>query len=126
MARSLADGARDVAGLEAGDFLDDDGLFLAEGAVGVEELIGDVGEDGGAARGDAALGDEDEEAGEELVDGDSGVEFGGLGEEIGGEVFGVAGRLQAGGANGGAEVEVAGAKTELGIEAGKTAALAVG
>jgi len=33
----------------------------------VEELVGDVGQDGGATGGDAAFGDENEEAGEELV-----------------------------------------------------------
>ena len=42
------------------------------------------------ARGDAALGDEDKEPGEELVDG---VEFGKLGEESRGEVEGIIGRL---------------------------------
>jgi len=42
---------------------DDSGFFFGrsgfegDGAVGVEELVGDVGEDGGAARGDAAFGD---------------------------------------------------------------------
>ncbi len=34
-------------------------VIEGDGAVGVEELVGDVGQDGGAARGDAALGDED-------------------------------------------------------------------
>ena len=57
--------------------------------MGMEELVGDVGEDGGAAGGDAAFGDEKEEAGEELVDVDGGVELGEFGYEVGGEVFGV-------------------------------------
>jgi hypothetical protein len=36
-------------------------VFAFNGAVKVEELVGDVGEDGGAARGHAAFGDEDQE-----------------------------------------------------------------
>jgi hypothetical protein len=70
--------------------------FALDGAVGVENLIGDVGHDGGAAWSDAAFGDEDEEAGEELVDGKGGVKFGGLREKVGGEVFEVAGRRDEG------------------------------
>jgi hypothetical protein len=70
--------------------------FAVDGAVGVENLIGDVGHDGGAARSDAALGDEDEEAREKLVDGEGGVKFGGLRQEVGGEVFEVAGRRDEG------------------------------
>jgi hypothetical protein len=69
--------ARDIAGLEAmririvkfGE------VFAVDGAVGGEELVGDVGQDEGAAREDAAFGDELEE----FVDVDTGVEFGGLG-----------------------------------------------
>jgi hypothetical protein len=49
-------------------------------AAGVEELVADVGENGGPTRGDAAFGDEDEETGEELADVYTGVEFGKLGE----------------------------------------------
>jgi len=64
-------------------------IVAGDGAMGVEELVGDVGHDGGAAGGDAAFGDEDEEAGEKLVDVDAGVELGELREEFGGEVFGV-------------------------------------
>ena len=33
-------------------------VIAGDGAMGVEELVGDVGEDGGAARGDGAFGDE--------------------------------------------------------------------
>jgi len=47
----------------------------------------DVAQDGGATRRDAAIGDEDQEPREKLVDVDAGVEFGEFGEEIGGEVF---------------------------------------
>jgi len=36
-------------------------------------LIGDVGEDGGAARRDFVFGEEEKEAGEEIVDGDGGT-----------------------------------------------------
>jgi hypothetical protein len=55
--------------------------------VGVEELVGDIGEDGGAARGDAALGNEGQEPREKLVNADRGLQFGKFGEEFGGEVF---------------------------------------
>ena len=68
--------------LRAGHVKDDflglvgDGIgFEGDAAVGVEELVGDVGQDEGAAREDAAFGDELEE----FVDVDTGVEFGGLG-----------------------------------------------
>ncbi len=52
----------------------------------VQELVGDVRQNGGAARGDAAFGDEDEESGKELVDLGGRLECGELPEEIGGEV----------------------------------------
>ena len=68
-------------------------VIEGDGAVGVWELVGDVGRDGGAARGDAALGEEDKEPGEELVDVDGGVELGKLGEEFRGESEGIIGRL---------------------------------
>ena len=64
-------------------------MLAVDGVVRMQELVGDVGEDGGAARGDAAFGDEDEEAGEELVDVHGGIELGELGEEVGGEILGV-------------------------------------
>ena len=54
--------------------------------VGVEELVGDVAQDGSAARGDAALGNEGQEAREKLVNVDRGLESGEFGEEFGGEV----------------------------------------
>jgi hypothetical protein len=62
-------------------YIDDDLLrlffgrrgFEDDGAVGVEELVGDEGEDRGASRGDAAFCEEGEETGEELADvGDGG------------------------------------------------------
>ena len=42
--------------------------FLLDGREGAEELVGDVGQDGGAARGDAVLREMDEERGEEVID----------------------------------------------------------
>src|SRR5712664_3328356 len=82
-------GAGDITGLEAGrvGVFELEKVFAIDGAVGVEELVGDVGEDGGAAGGDASFGDEGEEAGEELADVGAGGEFGKFGEEVGGEVF---------------------------------------
>jgi hypothetical protein len=82
-AEPIVEGVRDVED-DLGVFL---GGFEGDGAVGVEELVGDVGEDGGAAGRDAAFGDEGEEAAEKLADVDAGGEFGEFGEEVGGEVF---------------------------------------
>lgn len=42
--------------------------FLVDGAMGMEELVGEVAEDGGAAGRDAALGDLEDEPGEEFLD----------------------------------------------------------
>jgi len=64
-------------------------VVVINGAVGVQELVGDVGQDGGAARGDMALGDLDEEIGEEFVDGDGRLEVGEFADELGGEIDGV-------------------------------------
>src|SRR5260370_42273944 len=83
---SVAIGARHI---------DDDALglvvarvcFAGDSAVGGEELVGDVGEYGGAAWGDTAFGDESEKGGEELVDVDAGVEFGAVWEEVRGKVL---------------------------------------
>jgi hypothetical protein len=67
------------------------GVFLfGDGGEGAEELVGDVGEYGGAAGGDFVLGEEEEKAGEKVVDlggggevvevsGEGGGDFGGLG-----------------------------------------------
>jgi hypothetical protein len=65
-------------------------VVVVDGAVGVQELVGDVGQDGGAARGDAALADLDEEIGEELVDREGGLELGEFANEFCGEIRGVA------------------------------------
>jgi hypothetical protein len=99
--------------------------FEDDGTVGVEELVGDVGEDGGAARGDAAFGDESEEAGEELADVRAGGELGKFGEKVGGEVFRVGLGLNRKG-NGAVRLGVAEAKARVSWQAGKAAALAVG
>jgi len=100
-----------------------DGLgFEDDGAVGMEELVGDIGQDGGAAGGDTALGDESKEAGEELADVRAGGELGEFGEKVGGEVFRVVLWLLSGGDQGGvAETEV-----RAGVENGETAAGTVG
>ena len=66
-------------------------LFALDGTLRVEELIGYVGQDGGTARGDTALGHQDEEAGEKLVDGEGSFKLREFGEEVGGEVFRVTG-----------------------------------
>jgi hypothetical protein len=65
--------------------------------VRVEELIGDVSENGGASRRDAASGNQSEEAGEELAEIDSGGELGEFGEEVGRKVFRVVVQLQGSG-----------------------------
>jgi hypothetical protein len=49
-------------------------------------LVGDIGEDGGSACGDAVLYHEDEEFGEELIDLAGGPEVIELDQEVGGEV----------------------------------------
>jgi hypothetical protein len=64
-------------------------VVVVDGTVRVEELVGNVGQDGGAARGDAAFGDLDKQIGEELVDGDGGLEVGEFPDELGGEIRGV-------------------------------------
>lgn len=52
--------------------------FLLDGREGAEELVGDVSQDGGAARGDAVLREMDEERGEEVIDLRGGFEGGGV------------------------------------------------
>lgn len=52
----------------------------------MKELVGDVRENGSAARGDAALGDEDEEARQELPEVGTDPGPGELRQEFGGEV----------------------------------------
>jgi hypothetical protein len=116
-------GAGPVAEVEFKAFvLGRDVIVAGDGAMGVEKLVGDVGHDGGATRGDAALGDEDEETGEKLVDVDAGAELGEFGEEFGGEVFRVVlGRLGRSEQSGMAET-----KMGAGGQNSETAAAAVG
>jgi len=115
-------GARHVQDDSLGLFVDGLG-FEDDGAVGMEELVGDVGQDGGAAGGDAAFGDEGEEAGEELADVGAGGELRKFGEKVGGEVFRVVlWRLGRGGVQRG----MAETKVRAGVEHGETAAGTVG
>jgi hypothetical protein len=118
----------EIAQLDAGrvGILELEKIFAVDGAVGVEELVGDVGHDGSAARGDAAFGDEDQELGEELVDVNGVLELGGFTEEVGGEVEGIIGRLLEPGADGGTRAEMLKTKTKMGTRGEFPAAFAVG
>jgi len=49
--------------------------FVVDGGEGAKELVGDVGEDSGAACGDFIFGEEEKEPCEEFVDGDGRAEF---------------------------------------------------
>ncbi len=110
----LAGWAGDIADLDYWDLLLElKKVFAVNGAVGVEELVGDVGQDGGAARGDPAFGDEGEEAGEEFVDVDAGIEVGEFGQEVGGEVFRVTVRLLRGA--GVAQTEMVRTESKVGL-----------
>jgi len=102
-------------------FLGLDDIVAGDGAMGVEELVGDIGHDGGASGGNAAFGDEDEEAGEKLVDVDAGIELGEFGEKFSGEVFRVVLRLGRGEQSGMAET-----KMGAGVQNSETAAAAIG
>src|SRR6266849_4707773 len=66
------------------------GVFLlGDGGEGAEELVGDVGEDGGAAGGDFVLREEEEQAGEEVIDLGGGGEVVEVGGKGGGDFGGV-------------------------------------
>jgi len=106
-------------------FLGLEEVVTDDGAVGVEELVADVGEDGGAARRDAPLGDENEEAGEELGNVDAGVEFGEFREKVGGKVIRVVLDVHWK-RNGSAGLGVAETSARVNRQAGEAAALAVG
>jgi hypothetical protein len=69
--------------------------FVLDGGQGAEKEVTGVGHDGGAARGNAALRLEKEEAGEEVVDRDGRLEFGETGDEFGGETGGLVALLLA-------------------------------
>jgi hypothetical protein len=89
-------------------------VFVGDGGEGAEEEIADVGEDGGAACGDAVLRKQAEEIGEDLVEVGGGLEFSELAEEGDGEV----GFLEAAGAG----VDVFGAETGGDVGDGMAAA----
>lgn len=77
--------------------VDDDGgglgvLLFGDGWKGAEELAGDIGEDGGAAGGDFVLGEEEEQAREEVVNLGGGGEVVEVGGESGGD-FGSVGLI---------------------------------
>jgi len=72
-------------------------FFLLDGAVGMQELVGDVGENGGAPRGHAAFGRLDEEAGKEFAQVFGRAEMGEAAEEVFGEVVEIARGLRGGG-----------------------------
>src|SRR3989304_1805853 len=76
--------------LDGGIFRVFGGGFLLDGGEGVEKLVGDVGEDGGTAGGDAILSEEEQKAGEEVVDGSGGFEFIEAAGESGGKIGGFA------------------------------------
>ena len=62
------------------------GLHALDGGESAEELIGNVGENGGTASGDAILCLENDEVGEEVVDAIEAVELFGVFDEFGSEV----------------------------------------
>src|ERR1700682_4952438 len=90
----------------------------------VKELIGDVSENGGASRRDAASGNQSEEAGEELAHIDSGGELGEFREEVGREVFRVVVQLQGSGRFG--QAEMVRTEAEVRLRASEAATLTVG
>jgi hypothetical protein len=52
----------------------------------LEEQVAGVSDDGGAARGDAVAGDQEEKVGENVIDVQGGFEFGELANEFGGKI----------------------------------------
>jgi hypothetical protein len=122
---SIAIGSRQIHDDSHG-FVVLDAIFRVDGSVRVEELVGDVSENRGAARGDAAFGHLDEEPGEKLPDVGAGGELGEFGEEVGGEVGEIDLGLLARGPHGGAHREVVKTETKMGIRGGVAASFAVG
>src|SRR5437899_9075340 len=106
----LSHWGNDVSGMRAG--------------MRVKKLIGDVSENGGASRRDAAFGDQSEETGEKLAEIDSGREFRKLREEIGGEVFRIVVQLEGSGGLG--QVEMVRTKAKVRLRASEAATLPIG
>ena len=61
-------------------------VFVVHEGDGAEKLVGDIGEDGGAARRDAILAEQEKQAGQEFVDRLGGGEFGEAGSEVGARI----------------------------------------
>jgi hypothetical protein len=100
---------------------------LAPGvSLGKMKLVGDVDEDGGPARRDAAAGDEHQQARQKQLHLEGGDELRRVAKEFNAEIFGVIVGVLAGEIGSGAQGEVAEAEPELRIRARKAAALAVG
>jgi hypothetical protein len=64
-------------------------LHALDGGESAEELIGDVGENGGTASGNAILSLQDDELGEKVIDAVEAVELFGIFDELGSEVGGL-------------------------------------
>ena len=62
---------------------------MVDGRKSAEELVGDIGENGGTTGGDAILDNKAEEFGQKLIDGNGGAKLGKLGE--GGGKVGIGG-----------------------------------
>jgi len=92
-------------------------VLAAKGALGMEQLVRDVRQNGGAAGRDAAFGDEDQQPGEELLDVRGRLELRELGEEFGGKILGV--RL------GGGQAGMPETETGVSIQNGKTTLAAI-
>ena len=92
-------------------------VLAAEGALGMEQLVRDVRQNGSAAGRDAAFGDEDKQPGEELLDVRGRLELRELGKEFGGEILGV--RLR------GRRAGMTETKTGAGVQDGKPALAAI-
>jgi len=92
--------------------------LAGKGAMGMEQLVRDVRQNGGAAGRDAAFGNEDEQPGEEVLDVRGRLELRELGEEFSGEILGVRW--------GGGRAGMTETKTGAGVQNGKTTLTAIG
>src|SRR5438876_11161483 len=90
------------------------------------ELIGNVDKNGGATRGDAPASNKQKKARQKLLHLYSRRQLGRLAKEFCGEIFSVIMSMPAGELGRGTQGEMREAETELGIRAGKAAALSVG